>query len=194
MGRIVGNRISKVAFSPSEFYIGRNRRGTITSVPTVEVGRRDERVEAEEINWREPDEKEVLEADIRWKLDRSFVESGETRARVPFRPSNRFWFHDPRHLRPSVTDGPTTLHRFKGSLVPFQRPAAFTEKAQGQRPDGPPTRMRNPLRRRMRGHAHGPAGPHGARVRWVSQVRTIRNETTGRTDRLLRLDFSCSNR
>jgi len=48
-------------------------------------------------------------------LERRDGDSGQ----LPFHRNNRFWFHGLRHLRPSVTGGPTTLHRFKGSLVPL---------------------------------------------------------------------------
>ncbi|KAL2741069.1 hypothetical protein V1478_001210 [Vespula squamosa] len=47
--------------------------------------------------------------------------------------------------RPSVIDGPTTLHpgqRKSGAILTTCAPRTH-EKAQGQRPDGPPIRMRN---------------------------------------------------
>ncbi|EFN73151.1 hypothetical protein EAG_15249 [Camponotus floridanus] len=51
-------------------------------------------------------------------LERQSVD-GDNEQQLPFQPNNRFWGHGPRHLRPSVTGEPTTLHRFKGSLVPL---------------------------------------------------------------------------
>lgn len=84
-----------------------------------------------------------------WKTRQEGYEIRRVRSSSPFGPPSGQQpvlvsrFSSP--ARPSVIDGPTTLHpgqRKSGAILTTRAPRTH-EKAQGQRPDGPPIRMRN---------------------------------------------------